>query len=83
LALQTLVATGSRVVALRFFAGSRGSCISAPSLRSLFDVTGTTLRRALPDLDARIAARDLAPVFDWLCTNVWSQLRPRGGTPTN
>jgi carboxypeptidase Taq len=52
-------------------------------LRSLFDVTGTTLRRALPDLDARIAAGDLAPVFDWLRTNVWSQLRPRGGTPTN
>jgi hypothetical protein len=59
------------------------SCNSAPALRSLFDVTGTTLRRALPDLDARIAAGDLAPVLDWLRTNVWSQLRPRGGTPTN
>ena len=32
-----------------------------------------TLRRTLPDLDARIAAGDLAPVFDWLRTNVWSQ----------
>ena len=31
------------------------------------------LRRALPDLDARIAAGDLAPVFDWLNANIWSQ----------
>jgi carboxypeptidase Taq len=31
------------------------------------------LRRALPDLDARIAAGDLAPVFEWLDTNIWSQ----------
>jgi carboxypeptidase Taq len=32
-----------------------------------------TMRRAMPDLDARIAAGDLAPVFDWLKSNVWSQ----------
>lgn len=31
------------------------------------------LRRAVPDIDARIAAGDLAPVFDWLKTNVWLQ----------
>lgn len=31
------------------------------------------LRRAHPDLDARIAAGDLAPVFDWLDANIWSQ----------
>ena len=31
------------------------------------------MRRATPDLDARIAAGDLAPVFDWLRGNVWSQ----------
>jgi carboxypeptidase Taq len=31
------------------------------------------MRRAMPDLDARIAAGDLVPVFDWLRTNVWSQ----------
>jgi carboxypeptidase Taq len=31
------------------------------------------MRRALPDLDARIAAGDLAPVFDWLRQNIWSQ----------
>ena len=32
-----------------------------------------TMRSATPDLDARIAAGDLAPVFDWLKTHVWSQ----------
>jgi carboxypeptidase Taq len=32
-----------------------------------------TMRRATPDLDARIAAGDLAPVFDWLRDNIWSQ----------
>lgn len=32
-----------------------------------------TLRRGVPDLDARIAAGDLAPVFDWLDANIWSQ----------
>jgi carboxypeptidase Taq len=26
-----------------------------------------------PDLDARLAAGDLSPVFDWLKTNIWSQ----------
>ena len=31
------------------------------------------IRRALPDLDARIAAGDLAPVFDWLRDNIWTQ----------
>jgi len=31
------------------------------------------LHRAHPDLDARIAAGDLAPVFAWLQTNIWSQ----------
>ena len=29
------------------------------------------MRRALPDLDARIGAGDLAPVFDWLRQNIW------------
>ena len=32
-----------------------------------------TMRRALPDLDARIAQGDLAPVFDWLRDNIWLQ----------
>ncbi|SCK19762.1 carboxypeptidase M32 [Vogesella sp. LIG4] len=32
-----------------------------------------TIRRQVPDLDARIAAGDLAPVFDWLEANIWSQ----------
>jgi len=31
------------------------------------------MRRATPDLDARIARGDLAKVFDWLRANVWSQ----------
>lgn len=31
------------------------------------------MRRAMPDLDRRIGAGDLAPVFDWLRTNIWSQ----------
>jgi carboxypeptidase Taq len=31
------------------------------------------LRRALPELDARIGAGDLAPLFDWLKTHIWSQ----------
>ncbi len=31
------------------------------------------MRRAVPDLDARIAAGDLAPVFEWLRANIWSQ----------
>jgi carboxypeptidase Taq len=31
------------------------------------------MRRAMPDLDARIAAGDLAPVFDWLRENIWTQ----------
>jgi carboxypeptidase Taq len=32
-----------------------------------------TMRRATPDLDARIAAGDLTPVFEWLRSNIWSQ----------
>lgn len=32
-----------------------------------------TIRRGVPDLDARIAAGDLAPVFDWLDAHIWSQ----------
>jgi carboxypeptidase Taq len=31
------------------------------------------IRRAHPDLDQRIAAGDLAPVFAWLNENIWSQ----------
>lgn len=31
------------------------------------------IRRAHPDLDAGIARGDLAPVFDWLRANIWSQ----------
>jgi carboxypeptidase Taq len=32
-----------------------------------------SMRRAVPDLDARIARGDLAPVFEWLHANIWSQ----------
>ncbi|NVO06033.1 MAG: carboxypeptidase M32 [Rhodoferax sp.] len=32
-----------------------------------------TLRRQQPELDARIAATDLAPVMDWLRDHIWSQ----------
>lgn len=31
------------------------------------------MRRAMPDLDARIARGDLVPVFNWLRANIWSQ----------
>ena len=31
------------------------------------------MRRAMPDLDARIAAGDLTSVFDWQRENIWSQ----------
>jgi carboxypeptidase Taq len=31
------------------------------------------MRRATPELDARIARGDFAPVFEWLRTNVWTQ----------
>jgi carboxypeptidase Taq len=31
------------------------------------------MRRALPDLDARIAAGELEPVFGWLRENIWLQ----------
>jgi len=31
------------------------------------------MRRQMPDLDARIAAGDLNPVFDWLRDNIWLQ----------
>lgn len=33
------------------------------------------IRKAHPDLDARIAAGDLGPAFDWLKANIWSQGR--------
>jgi carboxypeptidase Taq len=32
-----------------------------------------TIRRFVPDLDQRVAAGDLSPVFDWLKANIWSQ----------
>ena len=32
-----------------------------------------TIRTRWPDLDARIARGELAPVFDWLRDNIWSQ----------
>jgi len=32
-----------------------------------------SIRRAHPDLDTRIAAGDLSPVFDWLQHNIWRQ----------
>ena len=31
------------------------------------------MRRAMPDLDVRIGAGDLAPVFNWLRDNIWTQ----------
>ena len=31
------------------------------------------MRRTMPDLDARIGAGDLAPVFGWLRENIWNQ----------
>jgi carboxypeptidase Taq len=31
------------------------------------------MRRSLPDLDVRIAAGDLGPLFEWLEANIWSQ----------
>ncbi|MDB5809331.1 MAG: carboxypeptidase [Betaproteobacteria bacterium] len=31
------------------------------------------MRRAVPDLDSKIAAGDLTPVFAWLNANIWSQ----------
>jgi carboxypeptidase Taq len=31
------------------------------------------MRRAVPDLDARIDAGDFAPVFDWLRDHIWTQ----------
>lgn len=31
------------------------------------------MRREMPELDTRIAAGDLAPVFDWLRDRIWSQ----------
>jgi carboxypeptidase Taq len=34
---------------------------------------GAAMRRAEPDLDARISSGDFAPIFDWLRTNIWSQ----------
>jgi carboxypeptidase Taq len=34
---------------------------------------GAAMRRAAPDLDARISSGDFAPIFDWLRANIWSQ----------
>lgn len=31
------------------------------------------IRRGVPDLDARIARGELAPVFEWLRANIWTQ----------
>ena len=31
------------------------------------------MRRAVPRLDARIAAGELSPVFDWLREHIWTQ----------
>ena len=31
------------------------------------------MRRAMPDLDARIGRGELGPVFDWLRDNIWTQ----------
>jgi carboxypeptidase Taq len=31
------------------------------------------MRRAMPDLDARVGAGDLGCIFDWLQANIWSQ----------
>jgi carboxypeptidase Taq len=31
------------------------------------------MRRAMPDLDARISAGELGAVFDWLRDNIWTQ----------
>jgi carboxypeptidase Taq len=31
------------------------------------------MRRTIPDLDVRIGAGDLAPVFDWLRDHIWTQ----------
>lgn len=32
-----------------------------------------TIRQLHPDLDQRVAAGDLAPIFDWLTTHIWQQ----------
>ncbi len=32
-----------------------------------------TIRKQIPDLDQRIERGDLAPIFDWLKTNIWSK----------
>jgi carboxypeptidase Taq len=32
-----------------------------------------SMRRSMPDLDARIGAGDLGSVFDWLRTHIWTQ----------
>jgi carboxypeptidase Taq len=31
------------------------------------------IRRGCPDFDARVAAGDFAPAFDWLRANIWQQ----------
>jgi carboxypeptidase Taq len=32
-----------------------------------------TIRKTHPDLDTRVAAGDLAPIFDWLNSHIWQQ----------
>jgi carboxypeptidase Taq len=32
-----------------------------------------SMRKQMPDLDARIASGDLASVFNWLRDNIWTQ----------
>jgi carboxypeptidase Taq len=32
-----------------------------------------TIRRAVPDLERRIARGDMSAPFDWLAANIWSQ----------
>ncbi len=32
-----------------------------------------TIRQATPNLDTRVAAGDLSPIFDWLNTHIWQQ----------
>jgi carboxypeptidase Taq len=34
-----------------------------------------TIRKGAPDLDSHIAAGNLAPAFDWIRANIWSQAR--------
>ena len=40
-----------------------------------FSMVDAAIRKAHPDLEARIAGGDLAPAFDWLEANIWTQGR--------